>query len=169
MRWRAVAGILAGFFLVLSGGAVANASGNYWWDYHDLETIYWASGPNQLQVSPTLSTSISTANHCNGSGFCEHQLPNGKCLQWDYASNTVYGNTCSGVDSQLWEISEPSSGHWTWDNDYADIYFFQHAYCSAGSGIYLAPFLTAESSSIVDMRCPQSGGFPSTAQKWGQN
>lgn len=65
--------------------------------------MWYNAAANQMFVSGINSTSISPGFGCV-SGYCMHTLPNGKCMQYESASNTIQGQTCSGIASQLWEL-----------------------------------------------------------------
>lgn len=65
--------------------------------------MWYNATANQMFVSGINSTSISPGFGCV-SGYCMHTLPNGKCMQYESASNTIQGQTCSGIASQLWEL-----------------------------------------------------------------
>jgi hypothetical protein len=112
-----------------------------------------------------VGTLIGTATACDGSGDCEHKLPNGKCMEWESGPNTVSEATCSGIPRQLWSLTSVGGGYYTWNNVYATALFLQKNYCAIPFG-NAAPFLTAASSGVF-MRCGLASGYdPSFSQEW---
>ncbi len=131
---------------LISGNVWEGADGYMWYD----------ASSGQFFASSSM-TPLSAATDCNGSGFCEHTLPNGKCLEWESGPNTVSAGTCSGIDRQLWSLAD-GDGDYLWFNDYANFLFPSKGFCVI-KGEQLEPVLTAEPTSgdQLDMRCPGQG------------
>lgn len=136
-----------------------------WYDAADGDYLYEPSV--DFITSGTHMTSLGAATGCNGSGFCEHKLGNGNCLEWDSADNTVSASACTGVDRQLWYL-DSYNGAWLWINYYADLLFRQDDYCLQ-NGTYWTPLLTATgANNKVISKCPLGGGYgaPDPDQVW---
>lgn len=145
--------------------ATPATSGNAWADRGDSRYMYYDSSAGVFITEASEGTLIGTATACDGSGDCEHKLPDGKCMEWESGPNTVSEGTCSGIPRQLWSISSVGGGYYTWTNEYANALFQQKNYCHTTGGD-AAPFLTANSAGLY-MRCGLASGYaPSYPQEW---
>jgi hypothetical protein len=139
LRLAAIASVIAlaaGAAVVLAGPASANDSvvwsnvagyGKLWWNPNaGSDGAFYSSHSNDTPISQT---------ECSGA-WCELQLPNGKCMTYNYdGGGIVDAVACRELSSQYWATVEVTSTRFQFENDYASGFFGCADFISsAGSG-----------------------------------
>jgi hypothetical protein len=132
----------------ISRGNGPLVSGDYYDSYAGYGKI-WDDTSTQFKTSHSHETPL-TQIECNTSGYCELQVPNGKCMQWDSTNNEVNQAGCStSIASQLWGLF-PVGSHVEILNGYAD----SKKKCAKS---YDAAVTSNSSGADISMQCPDHG------------
>jgi hypothetical protein len=129
--------------------------------YYDSVAGYgkiWDDTSTQFKTSHSHETPLNElTDTCNNSGYCEIQVPNGDCMQWDSNNNEVNQAGCNlNVASQRWGLYKVGS-HFAFLNDYADTKLS----CAGG---YDAAVTSNSSGADIYLKCPDAG-----TGKYGNN
>jgi len=120
-RILAVAGAFAFAGLMLSPAAQAAPARpalayNQWYAYNGDGNLRNNASDYWILVF-TAGTELSAATDCNGSGYCEHETPDGTdCFTYSSVNYSVYTAPCGAGDDQLWNLTSVGNGLFLWQN-----------------------------------------------------